>query len=148
MKNDMKPRRALIPLLVCVLFTVTPARAEEPLVLRQVMQALGSDMQLITGGIAREDWPLVAGTAPQIANHPQPPLSEKMRIIGFMGAEMSGFKALDGETHRAALELGVAADQQDGAKVINAFGKLQQTCLACHQRFRSGFVQHFYGTGK
>ncbi|MBU1214943.1 MAG: cytochrome c [Gammaproteobacteria bacterium] len=144
----MKPRLALIPLLAAVLFTITNARADEPSVLRQVMQALGSDMQVVTGGIAREDWQLVAKTAPLIAKHPQPPLSEKVRIIRYMGAEMSLFKALDGETHQAALELGKAADEQDGAKVIAAFGKLQQTCLACHQRFRSGFVQHFYGTDK
>jgi cytochrome c556 len=69
-----------------------------------------------------------------------------MRIMKFMGAEMSKFKAFDGETHTAAHALEQAAHEQDGQKTITAFARLQTTCLNCHQAFRGKFVEHFYGT--
>jgi cytochrome c556 len=37
-----------------------------------------------------------------------------------------------------------AADSRDGQEVIETFAKLQNGCLACHQRFRKAFVEHFY----
>ena len=61
----------------------------KPLALRKIMQDLGKDMQAITDGIAREDWVLVAKTAPRIANHPQPPMGERMRILAFVGSNGS-----------------------------------------------------------
>lgn len=121
------------------------ATEDKPLELRKVMQELGKDMQLITGGISREDWALVAKTAPRIATHPQPPATEKMRIMAFMGADMGKFKGHDGKTHQAAHDLEHAAMQNDGNGVITAFATLQSSCLACHQAFRKPFVEHFYG---
>lgn len=133
-------------IVTAALFTLAlPAQAAEPLELQKVMKELGKNMQVITDGISREDWKLVADTAPKIAQHPQPPATEKLRIMAFMGAEMSKFKALDGETHEAAHELLHAAHEQDGQKVIAAFGKVQSSCLNCHQTFRGKFVEHFYG---
>ena len=66
--------------------------------------------------------------------------------MSFMGAEMSKFKAFDGETHEAAHELEHVAHGKDGQKVIAAFQKVQATCLNCHQTFRGKFIEHFYGT--
>ena len=74
------------------------------------MKDLGMNMQVITDGISREDWELVEKTAPLIAEHPQPPISEKIRIIGFMGTKMGKFKAYDGETHEQAQAVGKAAN--------------------------------------
>lgn len=124
----------------------TGAQAAEPLVLRKVMRDLGGNMQTITDGISREDWALVEKTAPLIANHPQPPLSEKMRIMSFMGSDMGKFKAHDSETHAQAQALGKAAKAGDGAGVILAFQKLQTSCYDCHREFRKPFVNHFYGS--
>jgi cytochrome c556 len=55
-----------------------------------------------------------------------------MRIMGFMGTEMSKFKAFDGETHEAAHELLHAANEKNGLQVITAFQKVQASCLNCH----------------
>ena len=117
----------------------------EPLVLQKVMKDLGKHMQTITDGISREDWALVEKTAPLIGEHPQPPISEKTRIIGFMGSDMGKFKAYDGETHDAAHKLAHVAQEKDGVAVINAFQTLQTSCYNCHQAFRKPFVKHFYG---
>ena len=116
----------------------------KPLALRKIMQDLGKNMQVITDGISREDWELVAKIAPLVADHPQPPLGEKMRILSFVGTDAGKFKGYDEKTHQAAQALGQAATRQDGPAVISAFAKLQNSCLACHQGFRKPFLEHFY----
>lgn len=141
----MKKHLIVVISLICIAFTAFNAQAAEPLELQKVMKELGKNMQIITDGISREDWDLITKTAPMIAEHPQPPLGEKMRIMTFMGSEMSKFKALDGETHEAAHDLLHAASEKDGSKVIAAFQKVQTACLSCHQTFRPKFVEHFYG---
>jgi cytochrome c556 len=128
-----------------LIVAATAAQAAEPLALQQVMKDLGKHMQTITDGISREDWALVEKTAPSIAEHPQPPITEKMRIMSFMGSNMGKFKGFDEQTHEAAHDLLHAAQEKDGQKVVAAFQKVQSSCLACHQTFRAPFVEHFYG---
>ena len=144
----MKNTRNLILNLIasaCLALAASGAHAAEPLALQKVMKDLGKHMQTITDGISREDWELVEKTAPLIADHPQPPFSEKMRIMGFMGTNMSKFKAHDGETHEQAQAVGKAAKAKDGPGAILAFQKLQTGCYNCHSEFRKPFVEHFYG---
>lgn len=117
----------------------------KPLVLRKIMQDLGKDMQTVTDGISREDWALVAETAPRIAAHPQPPMGERMRILAFVGSDAGKFKEYDKQTHQAARALEKAAIHSDGQAVISNFATLQTTCLACHQQFRKPFQEHFDG---
>lgn len=142
-----QPRNMIFNLLAssCLLFATSGVHAAEPLALQKVMKDLGKNMQVITDGISREDWELVAKTAPLIADHPQPPFSEKMRIMGFVGTNMAKFKAHDGETHDQAQAVGKAAKAQDGQAVILAFQKLQTSCYNCHSEFRKPFLEHFYG---
>ena len=118
-------------------------QAAKPATLRAVMDKLGSDMQAITGAIAKEDWPLVAELAPKIANHAEPPTVEKMRILAWLGADAGKFRGFDGQVHDAATAMGEAARQGDGQAVIAAFARTQQSCLACHQGFRRPFVERF-----
>ncbi|MFZ5510200.1 MAG: cytochrome c [Pseudomonadota bacterium] len=117
----------------------------EPLVLQKIMKDMGRNMQLVTDGISREDYEAVEQAAVAIADHPQPPLGEKARIIGFIGSNMGRFKAYDGETHDNAMTLAKAAREKNGQGAIDAFHKLQGSCLACHTAFRKPFVDHFYG---
>lgn len=119
--------------------------AAKSLALRRIMREMGQNMQIITDGISREDWELVGKTAPLIADHPQPPLTEKARILGFVGTDAGQFKGHDKNTRLAARELGQAAVRQDGLAVISAFARMQISCLACHQSFRRPFQEHFYG---
>ena len=141
----MKKQLIAAASLISIVLAAPHVQAAEPLEFQKVMKELGKNMQIITDGISREDWELVAKTAPMIAEHPQPPLAEKTRIISFMGTEMSRFKSFDMQTHEAAHDLLHAAHEKDGQKVIEAFQKVQSSCLGCHQTFRAKFVEHFYG---
>lgn len=117
----------------------------KPMVLRGIMDQLGKDMQDVAGAIAREDWPAVAALAPRIADHEEPPATEKVRILAWLGTDALKFRGHDKELGAAAATLGQAASAGDGAAVINAFADVQRNCLACHQAYRPGFVKRFYG---
>ncbi|MCC7062160.1 MAG: cytochrome c [Planctomycetes bacterium] len=123
----------------------TDAQAPKPLALRSIMKELGRNMQVITDGISREDWALIEKTAPRVADHPQPPMSERLRILAFAGTDAGRFKAYDGETNMAAEALAKGARAKDGEVTILAFQKLQSSCFNCHREFRKPFVEHFYG---
>ena len=120
------------------------ADAAKPMALRSVMERLGRDMQAVTGAISKEEWTLVAELAPKIAKHAEPPLGEKMRILGWLGTDAGKFRGFDGQVHDAASSMGDAAKRGDGQAVIAAFSKTQQSCLACHQSFRQSFMKQFY----
>ncbi len=124
----------------------TPAPGGEPLALQKIMRDMGKNMQLIADGISREDWKLVEKNALLVADHPQPPLSEKVRIMAFVGTDISKFKEHDGKTHYAARTLSESAAREDGYAIIANFASLQNDCLMCHQHFRQSFKTHFYGT--
>ncbi len=147
-----KPRPAHTTALTVVLlasvatFCARAAEPSAPMALRNIMAQLGRDMLAVVGGISTEDWTLVARLAPDIARHPEPPLSEKMRILKWLGTDAGRFRGFDGEVHDAAVAMGAAATRGDGQAVITDFAKVQQGCLACHQSFRKPFTEHFYGS--
>lgn len=118
----------------------------KPMALRTVMERLDRDMQAVTGAISKEEWALVAELAPKIAKHAEPPLSEKMRILTWLGTDAGKFRGFDGQVQNAATGMEDAAKRGDGQAVIAAFSRTQQGCLACHQSFRQSFVEQFYGS--
>jgi len=142
----MKTQLTIAASLISITFVASPVIAAEPLEFQKVMKELGKNMQIITDGISREDWELVAKTALGVAQHPQPPMEEKTRIISLMGSEMPRFKSFDMKTHNAAHELELAANEKDGQKIIESFQKVQSSCLNCHQAFRAKFLKYFYGS--
>lgn len=150
-KNSSKTFFAATVIGLLLVATCTQVLAEDdgkeikPLALRKIMQDLGESMQTVTDGISREDWQLVLSEAPLIANYPQPPLTEKVRLLRFAGSNVARFKGHDKRTREAAQQLESAAASGDGLSVIASFATLQKSCLACHQDFRKEFVQHFYG---
>ncbi len=121
------------------------AAEARPQELRKIMQDLDRNMRGITDAISRKDWALVAKIAPSIAEHPQPSVAERMRILSFMEADASAFRAYDGKTHHAARALEQAASRRDASGVVSSFAGLEDSCSACHKRFRKPFVEHFYG---
>ena len=145
----MKYRVLIAGIFHLIMFTQaiaeTTPRTTEPMALQKIMQGMGKNMQIIVDGISREDWDLVEKTAPLIANHPQPPMSEKKKIMAFFATDMSKFKGYDTKTHDAARILGEVAESKDGQAIISNFATLQNTCLMCHQNFRESFQSHFYG---
>lgn len=126
--------------------TAETADGQKDMALRKIMKDLGASMQTVTHAISMEDWQQVEKTAPLIAGHPQPPMTEKVRIIAFIGTDMGKFKGYDTKVHEAADSLEKAAKAKDGAAVITAFNSVQTACYACHKDFRGQFLRHFYGT--
>ena len=124
-------------------YAETAIDASKPLMLRSIMQDLGKEMQVITDGISREEWAQVEKAAAKIADHPRPPLTERMQIMSFIGDDASKFKSTDKKTHDAARTLRDAATQKNGQTVISAFAALQNACLTCHQQFRKTIRDHF-----
>lgn len=118
----------------------------EPLALRKIMQDLEKNMHLMADGIAREDWPLVEKVAPRIADHPQPPFIEKIRIMGFVGTHIGKYKAYDGSIDEHAQAVGKAAKSKDSHGAMLMFRKLQASCDSCHNEFQKPFVAHFYNS--
>lgn len=122
--------------------------APKSMALRSVMKSLGRDMQTTTGAISKEDWPLVAEMAQKIARHAEPPLSERKLVLDWLGSDSELFEQLDEHTHEVARAMRQAAESGDGPQVIENFARLQNSCLACHQRFRQAFVEHFYAENR
>lgn len=91
MNQPLKPRSFFTVPLSVLLATFATAlgaqsvEAAKPMALRTIMERLGRDMQAVTGAISKEEWPLVAELAPRIAKHAEPPMSEKMRILAWLG---------------------------------------------------------------
>lgn len=125
--------------------TPAPAAADSMPGLRGVMQQLGRDMQAVAGAIATEDWAEVATLASRIADHPEPPITEKVRVLTWLGTDAVTFRGFDQRVGTAAGEMGDAAKRGDGPAVIAAFSRVQQACLGCHQGYRASFKQHFGG---
>lgn len=119
--------------------------SSEELVLRSIMRELDENMREVVGAISRENWEKVAEIAPLIADHAEPPFSEKARILRFVGTDAGRFRGYDRRVHEAARDMGDKARQADGQAVIEAFSRVQNHCLACHQEFKEGFRAHFYG---
>lgn len=149
-RHSFKPFLAVAAIGALLASVIAPARADDlatakPLALRKIMQDLGKNMQKVTDGISREDWETVAKVAPLIADHPQPPLAEKARILSFVGSDAGKFRGYDEKAHAAAKALEQAAARGDGPSLISSFASLQTSCLGCHQTFRKPFLEHFYG---
>ncbi len=144
------PLAAMASLLLSLAILAPTARSQtppaaQPLALRSIMEQLGRDLQSVVDAIAKEDWAAVAALAPKIAKHPEPPPPEKVRILSWLGADAGKFRNHDVQSHDAALVMGDAAARADGNAVIDAFANVQRSCLACHQNFRKGYLDHFYG---
>ncbi len=125
--------------------TADAADPATPMALTKIMQDLGADMQGVVGAMAREDWDTVDKLAVRIADHPEPPLTEKVRILAFIGTDAGRFRGYDQQAHDAAQGLAQAAQRRDGAATIAAFARVQTACLGCHQNFRAPFQAHFHG---
>ena len=104
--------------------------------LLQIMQQLGRDLNRISDGMWSEDYAAMAAAAQAIADHPQPPVEERTRIIEGLGADAGSFRQGDQDVHDAALAVKAAAEQKDNEQVLQRYIELVQGCMGCHTRFR------------
>lgn len=125
----------LAAIMVFGLAVSPPAGAEESH-FRGMMQELGRQMGRLTEGIMADDMVLVASSAISIAEHPKPPMSERIRIVSELGTDATAFRAIDRDVHDTAMAIHTAAKEGDRMVVTKKFHNLVNSCLACHNRFR------------
>ncbi len=117
----------------------------KPMALRGIMLQLDSDMNAVNGAISQKDWQTVAELAPRIANHAEPPILEKVKILAWLNIDAPKFRGFDVKAKDDAAAMGDAAKKGDGQAVVADYAKIQQSCLGCHEQFRQKFIDHFYG---
>lgn len=105
--------------------------------LRQVMQGLGQEMCRLNGAILKEDFTQAAVSAQAIAEHPRPPLGERLRIMAELGSDMPRFKRGDDAVHDSAMALKAAAERKEPAAVLEHYLHLMAGCVECHNSFRA-----------
>jgi hypothetical protein len=92
-------------------------------------------IQLITDGLAREDWQAIGDAATQIGSSPQ-----MQQMCQHMGAGAPGFTELALEFHSRADGIGRAARERDARGVLEATSSTLQACTSCHLTYRQEVV--------
>ncbi|MCW8919525.1 MAG: cytochrome C [Gammaproteobacteria bacterium] len=121
--------------IMTLLVLAAPAAAAGD-VMNRMMQGLGAEMARINEGIWREDFEAIAGAAAAIAEHPLPPLLQRLELLAQLGTAAPRFMAADDEMREAALALKEAAEGGRIDEVVSRYQPLQQRCVACHRWYR------------
>lgn len=135
----MMKNQAFLRLFASLFFAqaALPANAQEPQSLLHIMREMGQNLNDVTGGMLRDDYDAVAAAAQSIANHPQPPMEERLIIIGGLGADAGKFRQDDQIVHDAALALKQAAERKNGELLVERYTNLIGGCMSCHGGFRT-----------
>lgn len=111
--------------------------------LRRIMRDLDVATRGVADGVAREDWTQVAEIASRIADHPQPPLAEKLHILALVGRDSARFRGYDGQIREAARSLQEAAKRKEGQAATRALADMRGACDACHATFRRPIQERY-----
>ena len=130
--------------LVLAVLIATPAISRGELQLRTIMKGMNERMRDIVTAINREDFRAIEENAMKIADHDRPPVTERLRILGFMLGKAPELKGMDDKVHASATELADAAKKKNIDAVLTNFSKVQRACINCHTKFKAQIVEHFY----
>ncbi len=95
----MKLRLNYFLFLLALVFSITPAFAEDPKNFKEVMQRIELDMSKLVGHIMKEEYADIIAVAERVANHEEPPLSHRLRLIAELGTDFPNFKSHDDNVH-------------------------------------------------
>ena len=109
--------------------------------LKQVMQQLIIDTNLLTKALILEDYQLIAQSANHIANHQKADIEIRKKLARAFGPEMSQFKGFDMQVHNAAVEIDSAAQKQDMKSILTNHSILIEGCQSCHNNFRERVIK-------
>lgn len=104
--------------------------------MEKMMLELSANMARINEGIWRDEFAEVALAAEGIAEHPLPPLLQRLELLAELGADASRFMDADKEMKAAAMQIRQAAEERRIDEVISRYQVLQQRCVACHAWYR------------
>lgn len=105
----------------------------------EIMRGLERDLSTATQALVREDWESVRAAAEAIADHPDPPMSERRRIMARATSRdipVAEVRATDQEVHKAARELADAARRGDMDDALRHHAEVIRGCVACHDMMR------------
>jgi cytochrome c556 len=105
--------------------------------LKAIMQGLQASMATLHQALWLEEFRVVADAAREVAEHPQVPGEERLRIQSALGDDFAAFAAADRRVHDTSLQLRDAALQRDTAAVLSALADVHEGCVVCHTRFRA-----------
>lgn len=128
-------------ILISLLAFSTAAIAEDQEVasknrLQLVMMDLLTDTQLLTEGVFKEDFELIAKSAERIANHPNPGPEILQQVKKNLASEMSKFKQYDVVVHNAATLITELAANKDLVGVLSKYHTMIDGCQGCHSQFK------------
>lgn len=133
----MKVSMLYLAILFSSIFFTQPLLAkEDPKNMKEVMQRISNDMGKLVGHLMKDEFDEVMKYAEKIANHDEPPVSHRMRIIANLGTEFPNFKKHDDDVHISALEMKKAAKNKDIDGVTTYYGKVMTSCNNCHKAYR------------
>ena len=128
--------KTLISTFMLFLF-LTPAMAsDDPKNMKEVMQRISNDMSKLVNHIMKDEYDEILVLAEKVANHDEPPVSHRLRIIAELGLDFTDFKKNDDEVHINAVAMKKAAINKDTTAIIDNYGKVMQSCNNCHKQYR------------
>lgn len=132
-------RRALPALagVLLALFLPLGAQAAEGGPMRPIMEDMETNMARIAAGIWRESYGEVAQAASQIADHPMPPLLDRLALLAKLGSGAPRFMDADDAMKASALALKAAAEAGQLEQVLSHQQALQKQCVSCHSWYRT-----------
>jgi cytochrome c556 len=104
--------------------------------LKEIMQALETDMAGVAHGIWIEDMEAVRAAAARVADHPRVTPEQMATIQATLGADFATFAGMDQAVHGASVALRDAAGQAPISELTSGYQRIQQGCVACHAAFR------------
>ena len=113
------------------------AVAEEPKDVKQVMQWLSADMQVIFKSIMVEDFDSIAIHAEKVAYHQEPPVKHRLAMVAELKLDFPNFKGHDDTVHMASVAMQEAAKRKEMSVVLENYAKATQGCVACHETYRT-----------
>jgi len=134
-KKTLKMKSITLALLAMVL-APSLAFAQDSNRLKQVMNGLLKDTQLLTEGIFLEDYKKIELAASNIADHPTPGKETMQKVMKNLGAEMPTFKGFDMKVHNTAVLIAKAANGNDMKAVVSNYHQLVDGCQSCHNQYK------------
>jgi len=122
--------------LLLLILSTTPSFADDPKNFKEVMQRIEVNMSKLVGHIMKEEYADIIKISEHVANHEEPPLSHRLRIIAELGTDFSNFKSHDDDVHINSVAMQEAAEKKDMDAVIASYGKTMQSCNNCHKKYR------------
>ena len=124
-------------LLFSLVFCVSPSSADDdPKNFKEVMQRISVNMADLVDPILKGEFSKVHKIAERVANHDEPPLMLRVKIIAELGMDFIDFKKYDDEVHMNAVSIQLAAKNKDIDGMITGYGKTMQSCHDCHKKYR------------